>query len=72
MTDCDILMYLFASFSVAGCGLVFIVARVRQRYIDEINLLKAEIKCEERRFNYLRDGYAKLTQQYKKLKEKNS
>ena len=69
MTDCDILMYLFASFSVAGCGLVFIAARVRQRYIDEINLLKAEIECEERRFNQLWDQFAALDKSNQELVE---
>lgn len=29
MTECDILMYLFAAFSTAGGGLIFIAARVR-------------------------------------------
>lgn len=79
MTECDILMYLFAAFSVAGCGWIFIAARIRQRYIDEIRLLKEEIQCEERRFNLikshaldLRKKNQDLQAEIAKLKEKNT
>lgn len=68
MTECDILMYLFAAFSVAGCGWIFIAARIRQRYTDEIRLLKEEIQCEERRFNQLWDDFARLSRRYEIIK----
>lgn len=84
MTECDILMYLFAAFSTAGGGLIFIAARVRQRYTNEIKHLKesnetyerlfknmsAEIECEERRFSELWDEYADLVKRHLELKER--
>ena len=83
MTDCDILMYLFAAFSVAGCGWIFIAARIRQRYIDEIKHLKEsndvyerlfknmseEIQCEERRFSGLWEQFAALAKTNQELVE---
>lgn len=53
MTECDILMYLFAAFSVAGCGWIFIAARIRKRYIDEIKSLKEINAVYERLFKQI-------------------